>query len=466
MTRAADADVARVGASFRDPAGFVYERDGVLLRQVSRSFAATYDRVRDSGLYDRLIADRLLVPHVEVDTELAATPDAHRVLRPERIPLLSHPYEWCPGQRRDAALTTLRIQEIALDHGMTLRDASAYNVQFRGGRPVFIDTLSFEPVTPGRPWVAYRQFCEQFLAPLALEVLVDVRLGRRLLVADVGGVPLDLAAGLLPGRTRLRPGLALHLHGQARASARSVPDGPARTARHSDTAVRGLVDNLAATVRRLTWDDPSGPWADYYDEATHYDDDAMTAKIEIVDAWLGRTTPAAVWDLGANTGRFSDLAARHGAVVGAFDVDAAAVERAWQRARSADDPDGAPLPLVLDLTNPSPAVGWANRERPSLAQRGPVDVVLALALVHHLAIGGNVPFGLLAEHLAELGRTVVVEWVPKDDPMVEVLLRTREDVFADHTHAAFTRALGARFDELDRADLPGSGRILHLMRQR
>jgi hypothetical protein len=462
----APASTRRVAASFRDPAGYLFEHDGVLYRTVAAGFADRYDAVVASGMYEALHREGLLVPHEEVDPAVAPGP-AHRVLRPERLPFVSHPHEWAPAALRDAALLTLRVQDVALDHGMTLRDASAYNVQFHRGRALFIDTLSFEPRRPDTPWVAYRQFCEQFLAPLALQTLVDVRL-RRLLVADVGGVPLDLAARLLPGRTRLRPGLGTHVHAHARATVRreARADGERAAARFSDRALRGLVDSLRGTVTKLVWDAGRTTWSDYYADASHYSDAAMADKEATVARYVADVAPATVWDLGANTGRFSRVAADAGAHVVAWDVDEGAVEAAWRAGDLTTAAGGEVLPLVLDLANPSPAIGWANTERPALADRGPVDLVLALALVHHLAIGNNVPLPHLAAYLARLGRHVVVEFVPKGDPKVDVLLATREDVFDDYTQAGFEAAVADHFTLLDVHPVADSGRMLYLLEAR
>lgn len=464
----AGGDVAPVAGSFRDPAGFVFTRDGVVHRHVSRSSADEYDLLRSSGLYDALTSERLLIPHEEVDTGLSPSPsDAHRVLRPEQVTTISYPYEWCPGQLRDAALATLRAQDLALDHGMTLRDASAYNIQFHRGRPVLIDTLSFGARPEGQPWVAYRQFCEHFLAPLALMVHVDVRLGR-LQRTDVSGVPVDLASTLLPFRTRLRPSLLTHLHLQARTERTRAgadrPSGERAETTMSEQALRGLVDSLRGAVDKLTWEPDRSTWSDYYAQADHYTDEAMAAKERTVTAMLDAAAPATVWDLGANTGRFSRIAADRGAQVVAFDADGAAVELHWRAVR--DSGAESVLPLMLDLANPSPRIGWANEERASLAERGPVDAVLALALVHHLAIGNNVPLERIAAYLAQLGRQVIIEWVPKDDARVQQLLSTREDVFDDYDHAAFERAFERHFSPVSEDPLPGSGRIVHHYRRR
>ena len=455
----------RVAGSFRDPAGFVFTRDGTLYRQVSPSYGPVYEQVRDSGLYAALVGRGLLVDHEEVALA-PAEPPAFAVLRPEPVAFVSFPYEWCPGQLRDAALATLDAQLLALDHGMCLRDASAYNVAFRGGCPVLIDTLSFAPLVPGRPWAAYGQFCEHFLAPLALQCLVDVRLAG-LLRANLDGVPLDLASAMLPVRTRLAPGLGVHLHAHARSRRRHAgdPEAAARASgRMSPGALRGLVESLRATVERLTWAPVTSAWRDYDTQRPSYSDESFDHKRELVAKLLAEVAPSTVWDLGANTGRFSQVAADAGARVVAWEADPSAVEVAWAARRG--DPAASVLPLVADLTNPSPALGWEHRERPSLTDRGPVDAVMALALVHHLAVGGNVPLERVAAWLRRLAAWALVEWVPKHDPMVQRLLAGRDDVFDDYTQEGFERAVAVHFSVERREPLRGSPRTLYLLRGR
>jgi hypothetical protein len=459
-----------VPGSFRDPRGFLFRRDGILYRHVDASAAADYDLFESSGLRASLHDAGLLILHEE-DPALAAERGAVRVLRPEVVPFISYPYEWSFSQLRDAALLTLRLQSTAMDHGMSLRDASAYNVQFHRGRPLLIDTLSFERLPEGTPWVAYRQFCQHFLAPLALMSYRDVRLG--LMLRDhLDGVPLDLAASLLPRRAQARPPLQLHLFLHAKSQRRHAADGasgaegaPAAPRRGFGLqAFRGLLDSLRKGVEGLGAPEAVGAWADYESEATHYAEAARRRKEEVVAAWIERAAPSSVWDLGANVGRFSRMASRNGIDTVAFDLDAAAVDRNYAAAR--DEGDEHLLPLVMDLTNPSPGLGWDGRERTSLADRGPADLALALALVHHLAIGNNVPLSMVMRTFAGLARRAVVEFVPKDDEKVRTLLATREDVFPGYTAEGFEAAAGDVFEVEAREELPDSGRALYLLRSR
>jgi hypothetical protein len=460
---------SRSPASFRDPAGFVFARGGEILRQVNQAGAAAYDRLLASGLYAELVSRGWLVPHSEIETA-AFAPGAHRILRPERIGFISYPYEWSFSQLQDAALLTIDAQLLALEHGMSLKDASAYNVQFRGGKPVLIDTLSFEPYAEGRPWVAYRQFCQHLLAPLALMARVDIRL-LQLLRANIDGVPLDLASRLLPVSTRASLGLGMHIHLHARSQRTyaSTEDAGERTARARNQAkvskrgMIGLLDSLRSSVGKLSWKPAGTEWGDYY-QATNYDEAAFDDKHRLVGEFLSQAAPRTVWDLGANTGVFSRIASRAGADTVAFDIDPAAVERNYRQARH--EGGRQPLPLLLDLTNPSPGLGWAGTERDSLAARGPVDCAMALALIHHIAISNNVPLAQVAGYLATLCRHLVIEFVPKQDSQVQRLLSSREDIFGDYDQDGFEAAFSTRFDILRKEPVQGTHRTLYLMAAR
>lgn len=451
--------------SFRDPGGFVFESNGRLYRQINAVFAREFDAFLASGLYDRLVGEGLLVPHTERplhDVESPSPALAWKIVEPERVAFVSYPYEWCFSQLKDAALATLSIQKLALEHDQTLRDASAFNIQFRDGRPVLIDTLSFEPYREGEPWVAYRQFCQHFLAPLALCAHADVRLSS-LSRIFVDGVPLDLASRLLPARTRLHPALLLHIHLHARSQRRYAGATTVRRRPVSRLALRGLIDNLTAAVRRMRWRPAGTEWGDYYD-ATNYTGAAVESKPRIVEDFIRRSGARTVWDLGANTGVFSRLASELGLATVAFDVDPAAVEKNYLEVRRRDERNL--LPLVTDLTNPSPALGWDHRERASLADRGPADLVLALALIHHLAISNNVPLGRVAQFLARVGRNLVIEFVPKADSQVQRLLATRADIFPDYHPEGFLRAFEGCFELVESRAVEGSQRTLHLMRRK
>jgi SAM-dependent methyltransferase len=448
------------GASFRDPAGFVFRQGGVLYRQVNEAYLPHYRRLM-SGLYQDLTSAGLLVEHEQMEVA-GPTAQAALVLRPEAIRYVSYPYEWSFSQLRDAALLTLEIQQRALSHGQSLKDASAYNVQYVGARPIFIDTLSFEMLDAGKPWVAYRQFCQHFLAPLAVMAYTDVRTGN-LLRHYLDGLPLDLACALLPARAWLRYSLLAHVRLHAASQRRAPEPGSASKPVMNLRMHQALVASLRRAVEKIPTPGDASVWGDYYDD-TNYSAPAMAAKERIVGAWLAEAGRAAamVVDLGANTGRFSALAANSGAYVVAHDLDEVAVDRHYRALAG----EARILPLVLDLTNPSPAGGWHGMERSSFFERSRADVVLALALVHHLAIGNNLPLMHIVNFLADLSTTLIVEFVPREDSQVQRMLETREDIFGDYTRESFEKALGQRFEAIEHAPVADSQRVLYRARAR
>ncbi len=450
--------------SFRDPSGFVFRHsDGKIYRQVNKRYAAEYDLLMNSGLYRELADAGMLISHEEIGLFDECTDQAYKLLLPEQIPFISYPYEWCFSQLKDAALVTLDIQKKAINHGMSLKDASAYNIQFSGEAPVFIDTLSFEKYQEGKPWVAYRQFCRHFLAPLVLASRVDIRL-LAMSRAHIDGIPLDLASRLVPFASRFRPGIAMHLVMHAKSQARyadSTREKPKAVERGmSRMAMTGLIDSLESTVKGLKWEPSGTEWADYT-ESCNYSDDSLQAKKKIVREFLDRVKPAVVWDLGANTGVFSRLAAVGNTRVMAFDIDMSCVEMNYLSCRK--EKRSNLVPLFTDLSNPGPSLGWAHEERDSMVRRGPADAAMALALMHHLAIGNNVPFSNLARFFASLGRTLIIEWVPKSDPQVKRLLRGREDIFDDYTKEKFEKAFGSLFVLDDSKPVADTGRVMYLM---
>lgn len=467
-----------VAASFRDPSGFVFQRDGLLFRQVNQSYSRQYDALMSSGLYARLVEAGLLVPHEEINASEGVTSEnAYLVLKPLQLPFISYPWEWSFSQLKDAALTTLEIQKIALEHGMTLKDCSAFNVQLFNGGSVFIDTLSFEEYIEGRPWAPYRQFCQHFLAPLALMSLVDVRLGG-LLRVHIDGVPLDLASRLLAGRARFSLGLNLHIRAHARSQRRyqdKAVDKRNFSRAFSKTALLGLLDNLEGTVRKLRWKPEGTEWAEYYSDDS-YTAAGLEHKKQLVESFAqqalsrpnrngkGSGDRPMLWDLGANTGLHSRLASKAAALTAAFDADPACVEMNYLNA--VKQQETGILPLLMDLTNPTPGIGWAGRERSSMAQRGPAHTAMALALIHHLAISNNVPLGMIADFFADICHNLIVEFVPKADHKVQKLLATREDVFPSYTQEGFEQVFGELFETLASEKIAESERVLYLMVRR
>jgi hypothetical protein len=405
----------------------------------------------------------LLIPHKEIDVPAPEPDKAYKIIKPEPIPFISHPYEWCFAQLKDAALTSFKIQKIALDFEMTLKDCSAYNIQFIKGKPIFIDTLSFEKYHEGQPWIAYRQSCQHFLAPLALMSYRDIRLNQ-LFRIYIDGVPLDLASSLLPSSTNFKVSLLSHIHLHAR-SQKHFAGKSVKISGHkiSRLSFMGLIDNLESAIKKIDWKAKGTEWADYYED-TNYSTGAINHKKKIVAEFLDETNSEIVWDLGANDGLFSRIASDKKILTISFDIDPAAVQKNY--IQSVKNNEKYILPLLLDLTNPSPGIGWENTERISLMQRGPADTAFALALIHHLAISNNLPIGKIANFFSQVCKSLIIEFIPKDDSQVQRLLSTREDIFPEYTQQDFEIEFKKYFTINNIENIKDSKRTMYLMKNR
>ncbi|MCF7820190.1 MAG: SAM-dependent methyltransferase [Candidatus Pacebacteria bacterium] len=454
-------------SSFRDPAGFVFKRDGEVYRQINKSYKDDYELLMSSGLYQNLVDKQLLVSHRE-ERDIVKNNDGYKVIKPEPIPFISYPYEWTFSQLRQAGLVLLKIQKIALKFGLSLKDASAYNVQFLKGKPILIDTLSFEKYRKGSAWLAYRQFCQHFLAPLALSSKVDIRF-LQLSRLFIDGIPLDLASKSLPQSTKFKLFFLTHIHLHAKAQKRFSKDEKQAKKIQDNKRVMGknsllaLIENLEKGISKLKLKNFKSEWKDYYN-FTNYSSKSFAFKKDVVIKFLDKIQPKTVWDLGANNGEFSRLASSKGILTCAFDIDYNAVEKNYQKLLK--DKDENILPLFLDLTNPSSDLGWAHSERESLAKRGPADMTFALALIHHLAISNNLPFIKIAKYFAKLGKYLVIEFVPKEDSQVQKLLSSREDIFSSYNQNCFEKEFSDYFEILENHKVQESSRVLYLMKSR
>ncbi len=451
-------------SSFRDPSGFIFNLDGTIYRQINQSYREDYDHLLSSGLYKSLVESHLLVDHREAEISPPDSEAAYKIIRPTPVAFISYPYEWCFSALRQAALATLAIQDLALDHGMILKDASAYNIQFSRGKPLLIDTLSFQRMDEGRPWDGYRQFCQHFLAPLSLMAYRDVRLSK-LLLSFIDGIPLDLTSRLLPRITYFRPPLLTHIHLHSKFQER-VSSGDARidstgSKKVTLNSLKGLTQSLRSAISSLKLEPGNTPWGDYYDTFS-YSDETISHKEDLVREFIDKAKPTVVWDMGANTGRFSRIASSTGAYTISMDIDPGAVEDNYRQMVA--NSEETILPLVVDLTNPSPGLGWQLRERDNLIERGPVDAVLALALVHHLAIGNNLPLREIASFFARFSKWLLIEFVPKDDVQVQRMLSVREDIFEGYTKDAFETEFSEFFEFIGQSPLQDSSRTLYTLK--
>ncbi len=453
----------QLSSSFRDPSGFLFIKDHKVMRQVNLPYKDNYDQLMGSGLYASLAEKKWLISHEESNEK---GDGIYKILIPEQVRYISYPYEWSFNQLKDAALLTMDIQIEAMKYGMSLKDASAYNIQFHHGHPIFIDTLSFETYKEGNPWAAYRQFCQHFLGPLALIAYRDYRLNK-LSQSFIDGIPLNLVSNLLPRRTWLRYSLLAHIHLHAKAQHKYEDlgrnEGTALNANIGKERLNGLLSSLRNATSSLTWEHAVTEWGEYYQD-TNYIDESMKLKESLVSNLLIKykpnSSPTAA-DFGANTGRFSRIAANHGYSVLAHDIDEVAVDKNYREVIK--NSENSILPLIQDLTNPSPSIGWANRERMGLVSRHNADVGMALAIIHHIAISNNVPLHTVAEFFCEICKTLIIEFVPKSDSQVKRLLATREDIFPDYNEEGFEQAFSQKFTILEAEKLSGTERTLYVL---
>ncbi len=413
------------------------------------------------GLYDFLTKKNWLVSHVEIfDTELQFA-DALIIL-PRQIPVITYPYEWSFAMWQDAALLTLNIAKESIDKGMLLKDATPFNIQFLNGSPVFIDTLSFEIYVAEKPWIAYRQFCECFLAPLLLQQYCNADMGK-IFILYPNGIPLEILISILPKKAKWNLHTYLHIYLQAAAvtKADKIKNAKAAT-KFSKQKMLLLLNGLIDYVTRLHVKKTKTSWDDYY-ASTILSDEYLQEKTKLVTSFLSTITYSSIIDLGANDGHFSLLFKNTTTEIIAVDGDANCINKFYSTIRNQKIKNI--LPLINTLHTPSPAIGWNNAERASFNERIKGDVILALALVHHLAIANNLPFKFIAEWLALMGKYLLIEFVPKTDEKVELLLKNRQDIFTDYTVIDFEKAFSKEFKIVLQQKITGTERILYLMKK-
>jgi SAM-dependent methyltransferase len=454
--------------SFRDRNGAVFYRDGEVLRGLSPRALSNWERLRGEPFFQDLVARGAVVASEQVDGPIAAGRGPWAaVLRHARIPFVSYPYEWPFGMLKDAALLHLEIMAAALEAGMTLKDSSAYNVQWRGARPVFIDIPSFEILPEGQPWIGYRQFCELFLYPLILQAYKGVDF-RPWLRGSIDGIPAHALRRLMSARDLLRPGVLMHVVAQDTlqrrysASPRNLRSSLAEAGFDKRLIARNVA-KLARIVAGLAPGEGSETGWSGYDKTHSYGDADLAAKSAFVRQVAATRRWRLVWDLGCNTGTFSRIAAEHADYVVAMDGDWMAIERLYREQASRPDRDRI-LPLVVNLADPSPGQGWLGRERRSLPDRGRPDLTLCLALIHHIVIGANIPMRDFIGWLASLGTSLVIEFVSREDEMVQTLLRNKDDQYADYQPEVFETALAEYFEIADHRLLKGGKRSIYFAR--
>ena len=451
--------------SFRDPTARVFRHGDGVYRGLNAKALRDWERLADTSFFSRFVEDGRLIPTERLDDRtglpnLAATWDA--ILHHRAVPVVSYPYEWCFGMLRDAALLQLDLLLAALHEEMTLKDATPFNVQWIGVDPTFIDVASFTVGQPGAPWEGYRQFCQLFLYPLFLQAYKDVPF-HPWLRGSLEGIDPQHCRNLLSLRDFFRPGVLAHVYLLAKLQSRFEDTdrdvkADLRKAGFSAALVKRNVSRLRQIVSGLRWTPTRSTWSEYTLCST-YDQDDRRRKTAFVQCAASARRRRLVWDVGCNTGEYSRVVAQHADSVLAIDADHLAIERLYDALKG--EPGRNILPLVGDVADPTPALGWRGLERPSLLARARPDFMICLAIVHHLAIGRNIPLADFVGWLADCGAEVVVEFVTRDDPMVQRLLRNKEVLSETYTQAGFEACLTSAFDITAKERLGSGTRTLY-----
>lgn len=433
----------------------------VLRRQINPIYFKQYNALKDSGLFDTLIKKGLLIGHEETSVS-----DDKIVITPQPIPFITNPYEWSFDMFRHAAMLTLQIQKYALSKGFILKDASAYNVTFHKGKPVFIDTLSFDFYEEGTPWRAYKQFITHFFGPLVLAKFHGTEIFK-MLQTHIDGIPVSLIASLLPGKTKLSSTLYTNIHLLAKMESKHSDDyeGKTKAAKLSKKAQDNILTSLFEYIKKLKLSEDT-EWGDYY-QKTNYDDAAFETKKQLIRQWVGELGAQSLIDMGGNDGTFARTVLDKVPQVLVSDIDSNAVNHNYKQVQ--DNAEHNMLPFVCDVLQPSPGIGFNNTERDSLIDRliqWSPDVTLALAIIHHITLSGNVPFEKSAGFFAKFAKKLIIEFPKREDSWVNSLL-VRKQEFINHfdfyNQQQFEAGYGAHYRIVKQVDIEGTQRVLYLM---
>ena len=461
--------------SFRDRTSRVFYQDGAVLRGLNTHAVQEWEVLKAKPFFQQFMAEGKIVRTEQVESP-DASPSPHSgrcdepwsvILKHQTIPFISYPYEWPFSMLQDAARLTLELQAAALNADMTLKDATPFNVQWSGSQPVFIDIPSFERLRPGEPWVGYRQFCQLFLYPLFLQAYKDIPF-QPWLRGNLEGIEPTQCAQLMSFRDMFRPGVLSHVVLQAKAQASYAQTErnlkkDLRQAGFHKALIQANVGRLQKQLAQLTWKQSRSTWSDYT-EALPYTESEQHQKADFVQRITHSRRWHLVWDLGCNTGTFSCIAAENADYVLAMDIDALAVDRLYCALKKEQFPNV--LPLISNVADPAPNLGWRGQERKALVERGRPDLTLCLALLHHVVISAHIPLREFITWLASLGTALVIEFVTRDDPMVQTLLRHKADHYTDYDLGYFERCLADAF-EIDQQETLESGtRILYYARSK
>ena len=451
-------------SSFRDPSGYIFIDEGLVKRIINPIYFKQYSALTDSRFFDKLFKANLLIPHKELQSS-----ESEIIIQPEQIPFITYPYEWSFNQYKEAALLTLKLQKFALDNNFSLKDASAFNVTFHKGRAIFIDTLSFDFYTENSPWRAYKQFITHFLGPLLMAHYHGAH-SLKLMSNYMDGIPVNMIASILPFKTKLNPFLYSNIHLLAKFEDKHNEDYKGETKRMSlsKNGQLNIIKSLYDFIKKLSLKEHS-EWGNYYNKI-NYSDDAFTLKSNIINTWIDNLKPKTLIDVGGNDGTFVRLINSKINQALVCDIDNNAVDFNYKTIK--ENKETFITPFVLDVLNPSASVGFNNKERLSFLDRihkfNP-DVTLALAVIHHMSLSGNITFNMSSEFFASFSKYLIIEFPKRGDSWVDRLLNSKVD-FKDHFDFYnidnFESAYSNYFEIIEKKSIDNSERIMYLLKRK
>lgn len=449
-------------SSFRDPSGYIFTEQGAIKRVINPIYFKQYQALKDSGVFNTLFKSELLIPHEEVSVSQEAI-----IIQPENIPFITYPYEWSFNQYKEAALLTLKLQKFSLEKGFSLKDASAFNITFHKGKAIFIDTLSFDFYEENTPWRAYKQFITHFFGPLLLAHFHGSET-LKLLSNFIDGIPVKTVASMLPFKTKLNPFLYSNIHMLAKFEAKHNEDykGETKVSTLSKKGQLNIIEGLYNYIKKLELKEQS-EWGEYYNK-TNYSNQAFNLKETLINGWIEKLQAKTVIDVGGNDGTFVRRIKTNLEQALVCDIDNNAVDYNYKQIKQ--NKERFITPFVLDILNPSAAIGFNNTERFSFLKRiqdfSP-NVTLALAVIHHMSLSGNITFNMSAAFFASFSKHLIIEFPKRGDSWVERLLNSKgefKDHFNFYTLENFEKAYLAYFDIIEKQDVGDSKRVLYLLK--
>ena len=451
-------------SSFRDPSGYVFLDGGILKRKILPKYFDVYNALKNAYFFEKLFKAQLIIPHKEISIS-----DTEIIIQPEQIPFITYPYEWSFNQYKEAALLTLKLQKYSLEHGFSLKDASAFNVAFHNGKAVFIDTLSFDLYVENSPWRAYKQFITHFLGPLVLAHYHGAP-SLKLMSNFIDGIPVKMLASMLPFKTKLSPFLYSNIHLLSKFEAKHNEDyeGKTKSASLSKKAQLNIIESLYDYIKNLSLKEHS-EWGNYYSKI-NYSDEAFQQKAMIINQWISKINAQTVIDIGGNDGTFVRKISSKLTQALVCDIDANSVDLNHKTIR--EQKEKHITPFVLDVLNPSAAIGFHNNERFSFLDRVTAfspDTTLVLAVIHHMSLSGNIPFEHSAAFFASFSKHLIIEFPDRDDSWVQRLLNSKadfKDYFDFYNQENFEIAYLKVFDLIEKMNIPHSKRIMYFLKRK